>query len=233
MKLSIVTSVLNVEKDIKQTLDSIIPCLSDDIEWVFVDGGSTDKTVQVVSKQFPHVHVVTGTNLYQGFNSGLDRAQGDYILYLNAGDLFIPDRGLDLLLTSLGETDIYSFTAIFPDGTTFPPKDFNITPLRMPFSHQGCVIRRTLMNELGGFDPFIGPTADHELILKCFLHVATHTSLPQVKLVQCFPAGATEDFVGRTLNRWRNTRNVYKKYRPLEVSRIDTLYKELLLTGLQ
>jgi len=230
MKLSIITRVLNVEDTIQQTIDSVIPVLSDDVEWVFVDGGSTDGTIDIVTPYTKPV-IVPGTTLYEGFNSGLKLATGDYVLYLNSGDLLVPEGGFKRLLCALGDYDIYSFGAYLPDGQIFKPQGFDVTPYRMPFSHQGCVIRKKLLDELGGFNPYIGTTADHELILKCYLNDATHYSVPGVSIVRCSPFGATEDFIGRTLNRWRNTRNLYKKYRPQGLSHIDTSYKDILLTG--
>ena len=101
MKFSIITITYNAAEALPRTVDSVFaqtwPC----VEHIIVDGASTDATLDVArdyerrSREADSGHDVVITSesdngLYDAMNKGLDRATGDYVLFLNAGDFF-PD----------------------------------------------------------------------------------------------------------------------------------------------
>ena len=93
MRITIISVVLNDLKGLIRTLDSIL-CQNIDhgsrIEWVVVDGGSTDGTVNYLEKikvNFPfHYKSETDKGIFDAMNKGVRRSTGQYILFLNAGD---------------------------------------------------------------------------------------------------------------------------------------------------
>ena len=98
LRISIITITFNAARSLQRTLDSVACQTYDHIEHLIVDGASKDETVGIAQRyQSQSRHEVTISSepdhgLYDAMNKGLQRATGDYIVYLNAGDtLHAPD----------------------------------------------------------------------------------------------------------------------------------------------
>ena len=92
MKISIITVVWNAADDIVQTINSVSQQDYPNIEYVIVDGVSTDGTLEEIHKRKGSVdHLISepDTGLYDAMNKGKSLATGDYALFMNAGDVFI------------------------------------------------------------------------------------------------------------------------------------------------
>lgn len=87
MKISIITVTYHAEATLERTLQSVAQQTYPDIEHLIIDGASTDRTLEIAS-QYPHAIVVSKPDkgLYDAMNKGLQRATGDYLCFLNAGD---------------------------------------------------------------------------------------------------------------------------------------------------
>lgn len=97
MKFSIVTVTLNERSGLGETLDSVIRQSCGDLEVLVVDGGSTDGTVeQLRGVRDSRVNWTSESDrgLYDAMNKGLERARGDYVVFLNAGDSFADEHVL-------------------------------------------------------------------------------------------------------------------------------------------
>ena len=113
IRLSICIPTFNFGKFIGQTLDSIIPGLTSEVEVVILDGGSTDDTFAIVSRKIEgheHVHFHQ-----QGFRGGIDRdiakvvslAQGRYCWLFSADDVMKPDSITKVLNAIESDCDVY------------------------------------------------------------------------------------------------------------------------------
>lgn len=98
MKVSIVTITYNAARTLQRTLDSVACQTYADIEHLIIDGASKDDTVAIAEryKAMSHYEVVIQSEpdkgLYDAMNKGLQKATGDYLVFLNAGDtLYAPD----------------------------------------------------------------------------------------------------------------------------------------------
>ncbi len=98
MKVSIVTITYNAERSLQRTLDSVACQTYADIEHLIIDGASKDGTLQIAEhyqQQSRHMVVIQSEpdrGLYDAMNKGLQKATGDYLVFLNAGDtLYAPD----------------------------------------------------------------------------------------------------------------------------------------------
>lgn len=88
-KLSIITVTYNVEKLVSSTIESVLQQKYPNLEYIIIDGKSTDKTIEVVKKYSSQIDVIVSEkdkNLYHAMNKGLKLATGDYVNFLNAGD---------------------------------------------------------------------------------------------------------------------------------------------------
>lgn len=91
IKISIVTPCLNAAAFVDEAIRSVLDQGCSDIEHIVVDGGSSDGTLEVLSR-YPHLRVIEqrDNGLYEALNRGIDAAKGAFIGHLNADDCFLP-----------------------------------------------------------------------------------------------------------------------------------------------
>lgn len=92
--ISIITTIYNNERYIKNAVDSVLNQNFRDIEYIMVDDGSTDKTPEIlddIASLDKRIHVIHQSNqwIYAGFNNGIKAAKGKYIYILNSDDTMI------------------------------------------------------------------------------------------------------------------------------------------------
>ncbi len=114
IKFTIVTCTYNAERVLQRTLDSVKKQSYCNIEHIVMDGGSTDKTLAMVRAychkinrgENAHEIVVVSEpdhGLYDAMNKAIDRATGDYLVFLNAGDMFPSADTLEMVCGCVGE----------------------------------------------------------------------------------------------------------------------------------
>lgn len=111
---SIITCTYNAESVLQRTLDSVLEQTYSHVEHIIVDGASTDATLNMVeayrqksdAEDWCHEVCVKSEpdrGLYDAMNKGIQRATGQYVLFLNAGDVFPSADTLELVAESVGE----------------------------------------------------------------------------------------------------------------------------------
>jgi glycosyltransferase involved in cell wall biosynthesis len=88
-KVSIITVVFNGARFLEATIQSVINQQCKNFEYIIVDGGSTDGTLDIIhkyEKQISKWSSGTDSGLYDAMNKGIDLAIGDYLWFINAGD---------------------------------------------------------------------------------------------------------------------------------------------------
>lgn len=118
-KFSIITVTYNAAKVLEDTIQSIVTQTYKNVEYIIIDGRSTDGTLGIINKYRNHIHTVISEpdqGLYDAMNKGIRLATGDYLCFLNAGDCLHEDDTLQLMTHSVtgttlpdilyGETDI-------------------------------------------------------------------------------------------------------------------------------
>lgn len=98
MKISIVTINYNNVAGLKTTFTSVLNQTHKDIEYIVIDGGSTDKSVELIAQYqalFSYYVSEPDKGIYDALNKGIDRATGEYILFLNSGDCLYDDEVLE------------------------------------------------------------------------------------------------------------------------------------------
>lgn len=126
-KFSIITVTYNASKVLEDTIQSVITQTYKNVEYIIVDGKSTDGTMDIVNRYREHIHTIVSEpdkGLYDAMNKGIDLATGDYLCFLNAGDELHEDDTLQLIVHSLnGEKElpdvIYGETAIVDEEGHF------------------------------------------------------------------------------------------------------------------
>jgi glycosyltransferase involved in cell wall biosynthesis len=104
--ISIITVTYNAEKVLEDTIQSVITQTYRHIEYIIIDGASTDGTMAIARKYQEHIqHIVSEPDggIYDAMNKGIQLAQGDYICFLNAGDSLHEDDTLQQMIHSIQE----------------------------------------------------------------------------------------------------------------------------------
>ena len=91
MKISVVTVCYNSVNTIEETMLSVLNQTYPDIEYIIIDGGSTDGTVDIIRKYAARLGYWISEpdkGIYDAMNKGIAAATGDYINFMNSGDMF-------------------------------------------------------------------------------------------------------------------------------------------------
>ncbi|MFL5764361.1 MAG: glycosyltransferase family 2 protein [Bacteroidia bacterium] len=155
-KISIITVVYNAHALIERTVRSVLSQDWNNIEYIIIDGGSSDGTLEIAEKyssQIALIHSGKDNGIYDAMNKGLKDATGDYVLFLNAGDTFYSKDVIRRVFAN-GEADVYygntaivdSQENIIGDRRLTPPEVLNWRSLRfgMCVSHQSFIARRKI-----------------------------------------------------------------------------------------
>lgn len=108
-KFSIITVTYNAVGVLEDTIQSIVTQTYKNVEYIIVDGGSTDGTLDIIRKYKDHIRTVISEpdkGLYDAMNKGMRAATGDYLCFLNAGDGFHEDDTLQLVTCSVTGTTL-------------------------------------------------------------------------------------------------------------------------------
>lgn len=179
---SIITTCRNAEDCIEKTIRSVLMQDFRDFEYIIMDGLSEDDTLSIAESfrsdfekaGIPYrIYSERDHGIYEGMNHAVAHAEGEYVNFMNAGDL-LTDRhtlsGVATAISSFPNCDLYygdSFAVEF--GRTYHYiKDLSLIKRKMPFSHQSVFASRELLQK----NPFkesyrIG--ADYDFLLTAFL----------------------------------------------------------------
>ncbi|MGN8071369.1 glycosyltransferase family 2 protein [Mucilaginibacter sp. 22184] len=156
-KLSVITIVYNNVRDIERTMLSVISQTYTNIEYIIVDGLSTDGTLDMISKYHDRISKLISEKdkgIYDAMNKGLAMATGDYVIFMNSGDEFYAPDTVTAVFASAEDADIYyGETEMMDDSgqslgqrrhqapAVFTWRSFKYG---MSISHQAIYIRRSL-----------------------------------------------------------------------------------------
>lgn len=147
MKVSIIIPIYNAEKYIKKCLNSVINQTYKNIEILFVDDGSKDKSLEIVKKvEDKRIKTIVQQNkgAYLARKTGYEKSQGDYITFIDADD-WIDDDYIEILVKKAEETcaDIVrmSYTKNFVEQNRYKKENF-------PYAEDHLIIKKNFYNEL-------------------------------------------------------------------------------------
>ena len=180
MRITIVTSVLNDCEGLRHTFGGVQAQDCEHIDWVVIDGGSTDGTLEYLRELSAAAFVSEPDNgIYDAMNKGISLATGDYVVFMNAGDTFPSRDTLSRVCTELqskSRPDVLFGGAelLFRNGATKyrSPRDISEYIWHgMPANHQATYYRRDVL-ERYRFDLSYPLCADY--CLDCKIYVNQH-----------------------------------------------------------
>ncbi|MCA1613266.1 MAG: glycosyltransferase [Acidobacteria bacterium] len=169
---SIITPTLNCGRKIVATTESVLSQDRDLFEYIVIDGGSTDGTLEAARRYGAELRLVSEKDdgVYAALNKGIDMATGKYLYFLGAGDQLKENvlAGVKDLLPD-GELNFVYGDAYYVNRGGYLAGEFGKSELRVRnICHQAVFYERTIFDLLGKYDPRYPLNADYVLNLKCF-----------------------------------------------------------------
>ena len=156
-KISIVTINYNNKIGLNKTIESVVNQTYKNFEYIIIDGGSTDGDVEIIKTYQNQINYWVSEpdkGIYNAMNKGIKAASGDFIIFMNSGDIFSNNLVLEEVYQHLTpEFDLYygDYNRIKPNSNrrkTFPEKlNFSFF-YSGSLSHQSTFFRRTLFDEI-------------------------------------------------------------------------------------
>ncbi|AHM61455.1 colanic acid biosynthesis glycosyl transferase [Flammeovirgaceae bacterium 311] len=180
MELSIITINLNNSAGLETTVDSVLQQSYKQLEYIVVDGGSTDGSVDILKKYNDKLTSWISeqdTGMYAAMNKGIRAASGKYLLFLNSGDYLCNEQVVEQLLShSRGDADLIygNLLRVFPNGMRDKvkmPETLTVeTMIRGTLCHPVTLIRKDLFDTYGLYDESIRIVSDWAFFLKLIVN---------------------------------------------------------------
>jgi glycosyltransferase involved in cell wall biosynthesis len=177
-KISIITVVFNGEATIENTIQSVVNQSYTNIEYVIIDGDSEDGTLEIIKKYKDQISVFISEpdkGLYDAMNKGLHLATGEYLLFLNSGDIFHSRDVLTQIFNTKGTaSDVYyGETAIInQQGTDIGMRRLK-TPEQLSWNslidgmlvcHQSFIVKKSIAQD---YNLKYKIVADYDWMINC------------------------------------------------------------------
>lgn len=188
MKISVITISYNDIDGLKRTIESVRRQSSLDYEYIVIDGGSADGSVEVIKANADIISYWESKRdggPFFGMNNGLDHATGNYCIFMNSGDSFYDEHVIEEFLKLSPTLDIYTGIAAEHISGSIKPwrpateSDFCLRWFyRHALNHQSSFIKTSLMKELK-YDTEFRIVSDWLFFMIALLnHNATYQPLP-------------------------------------------------------
>lgn len=181
--ITIVTVCYNCADMIEKTLKSVIEQNYPNKEYVVIDGASTDNTKKIIEQYIDSIDFFVSESdkgIYHAMNKGVDAAKGDWVVFMNAGDVFVNNEVLKKVSSSLSDdTDVLygDILTIKEEELTLKEAPDEINHIhRMPFCHQAAFTRTSLLRAFP-FDEKYKLSADFKLYKQLNLEKAVFRKL--------------------------------------------------------
>lgn len=152
--ISIITVCYNSQTSIRKTIESVISQNQELFEYIIIDGGSTDNTIDIINEYKEHIDVFiseTDNGIYDAMNKGIDLAKGYWINFMNSGDYFCNDKVIeDVIKKSEPKYDImFGDIEVIKNNEKYiyksDPFYLYDKPMRtMGFTHQSAFVKTEL-----------------------------------------------------------------------------------------
>ena len=174
-KLSIVTVSYNSKDTIEETIKSVIELDWCNKEYIVIDGGSNDGTVDIIKQYGNNIDYWCSESdggIYDAMNKGVQKATGEWIAFLNCGDIYYKDAAEWIQNNNSCADVVYGNISLVNEHDEIIKR--KAMPLenmlyQMIVHHQAFFVRRKIFEEIGLFDVSYKVAADYDWLLEAYL----------------------------------------------------------------
>jgi glycosyltransferase involved in cell wall biosynthesis len=225
MKISVITVVYNNRETIADALNSVLGQTGAEFELIVIDGGSTDGTLEILDEFEGQIDTLVSEpddGMYYALNKGIAKANGDVVGFLHSDDLFSDSNVLSDVVSAFADPEVVvAYGDLHYVGHSDPDRiirrwragSFSSRKLAwgwMP-PHPTLYLRRSLYEQVGGFNTQYRIAADYDHILRVF-------SLPNLKpvyiprvLVKMRTGGQSNSSIRNVISKSKEDFRVIKK----------------------
>ena len=222
MKISIITVTYNSRDTIKDTIESVRSQTYDDIEYIIIDGGSTDGTIEIVKEYENYVDVFISEpdeGIYDAMNKGIALASGDVIGFLHSDDEYYTSSVIEKIAQEFkkGSLDGIYADLIYVNSKNRVIRYWRSTEFKpnmlkkgwMP-PHPTLFLKKQIYEKYGMFDVRYKIAADYDFILRIFKQNLHIYYLPTI-IYKMRLGGVSNKSIGNILKKTAEDYQIIKK----------------------
>ena len=192
MKVSIITVCFNSSQTILDTIDSVNIQDYKNIEHIFIDGGSSDKTLDIIKLNSKREKIIVSeedSGLYDAMNKGLKIATGDVIGFLNSDDLFTNINAVSQIMKLMSNSNIVVGGIEMINSKNkiirkWMPKLYNSKNIENNFyPHPAFYIKNDLLVRVGNYNLNYEISSDFDWMLRCLLNANNQVAILEEYIV--------------------------------------------------
>lgn len=185
LKVSIITVCYNAEEYIENAIQSVLNQTHKDIEYIIIDGKSTDRTLEIVGKYKDRIHAIISekdNGVYNAMNKGIRNSTGDILYFLNSDDYFFDNVTVETIVKEFVEDNssdlIYGRVKVIniPAQIQSQGNNFSINLgfnskrelIQNHVCHQCIFVKKEVFNKFGLFNEKYKIFADFDWILRIY-----------------------------------------------------------------
>lgn len=185
-KFSIITVCYNSEKTIIDTIESVLSQTYTDLEYIIIDGKSTDKTIEIIKsykhkfieKEIPFYWISEPDNgIYDAMNKGIAKAKGELIGIINSDDWY-EKNALNAIVDICNKNDNLSIYSGEMNRVNASKRAYKVNynkklvkkyiNKKMPINHPATFVHKNVYNEIGCFDTSYQLSADYDFVFRAY-----------------------------------------------------------------
>lgn len=229
--VSIITVTLNAENDLEKTIQSVLQQSYSSIEYLIIDGGSSDQTLAIIEsygKKINYWHSTKDKGIYDAMNQGIKIAQGDALLLLNAGDWLASNAIEEMVTYTHGQIKdkiiACNWQVFYKNGLTpyfrQASFDFNRT---VGLCHQGVLIGKNIYTEVGFYDDSLRFVGDYDYYIRIWRQKpSAFVYAPFYLTYYQYEGMTTQNSLQSNQERWKVINRYFRWYEAIPI-RIVTL----------
>lgn len=226
--VSIITVVFNDGRNIEEVIKNVINQSYPNIEYIIIDGGSTDNTLDIIKKYDDKIDYWVSkkdNGIYDAMNKGVGAATGEWVNFMNAGDSFYHMTTIEDLMDTVPTTAdlVYGDTYYKENEKLALIKTYHVEDLWMSMicSHQSLFVRTAILKKRP-FNIQYKISSDFDFIYYCYVNKYVFYDANKIIAVHSVDGVSEKNIITRMMERWR----IVNSYTPS--LKVDMFYVKLL-----